>query len=333
MVAAPHNLSGTAVPEITFVIPVRNAAASLGPCLASIAGACVAARCEVVVVDNGSTDESADIARTAGARVLHLPGLRVGALRNAGARAASGRVLAFVDADHEIAPDWVTACTEALREPSVGAAGFACDAPTPSTWVQRMYDLLRAHPNARVDVRWLGAGNMAVRREVFEHVGGFDGRLEACEDVALCEALAAAGFRLRAEPRMRSIHHGDPPTLRALFRGELWRGRDNLRVSLQGSWRSKIGGLVPLATLAAVSLLVVGIVLWPWSGWLPVAIAVLTLGAISSVRGVAIIRRGRLSSPWQWLQGLAVALTFEVARGLAPLSRATHTTRARVGPA
>jgi GT2 family glycosyltransferase len=320
-------------PFVTFVIPVRDAHTDLARCLGSIQRASDGYPCEVVVVDNGSTDGSAELARREGATVMVRPGLRVGALRNAGSRLARGRILAFVDADHELDDGWVGACIKVLENPLIGAAGLACHAPVPATWVQRMYDLLRARPEHPSTVRWLGAGNMAVVRSVFESVGGFDERLEACEDVALCEAIRAAGFGIVAEPRMRSIHYGDPATLRALFVGEMWRGRDNLRVSVKGTWRSKLGALVSLASLVAVALFVAGVAAIPWTGWRPAVLSATAVVLLALSRTVAIIRRGRLRAPLHWTQSLAVALTFEVARALALLGTTTHAMRRGVGTA
>ena len=316
------------VPDLSFVVPVRNAAAHLPRCLASIAAA-APGRHEVIVVDNGSTDDSASLASKAGARVLSLPRARVGAVRNAGARAASGRIFAFVDADNEIDRGWVVACTAALADASVGAAGLPYQAPSPPTWVQHLYDLLRFRPRARQDVQWLGAGNLAVRREVFEAVGGFDETLEACEDVALCLEIERAGFRIVAEPGMCSTHHGDPATLRALFVGELWRGRDNLRVSLRGRWQSLPGVLMPVASLVLVGTLGVTLLTGPWLGWNLPVLALSGLVSIALLRTAVIIRRGRLAQPKLWVQSLVVAFIFELGRAFALLGVASHRTRTR----
>jgi len=319
--------------DLSFVVPVRNAAAYLPRCLGSIAAAAAPGRHEVIVVDNGSTDDSASLASKAGARVLSLPGARVGAVRNAGARVASGRAFAFVDADNEIDCGWGLACAAALSDASVGAAGLPYQAPSPSTWVQHLYDLLRFRPRARQDVRWLGAGNLVVRREVFEAVGGFDEALEACEDVALCLEIERAGYRIVAEPGMRSVHHGDPATLSALFAGELWRGRDNLRVSLRGPWWSLPSVLVPVASLALVVTFCATLLAAPWLGWSLPVLAISGLVGIALLRTAVIIRRGRLTPPTLWVQSLAVALTFELGRAFALLGVASHRTRTRATPA
>jgi glycosyltransferase involved in cell wall biosynthesis len=72
-----------------IVIPVRNDAVRLGGCLASIKANPGADQCEIVVVDNGSDDDSAGVAARAGARVVSLPDVRAAAARNAGASATS----------------------------------------------------------------------------------------------------------------------------------------------------------------------------------------------------------------------------------------------------
>src|SRR4051812_14777393 len=82
------------ISSITFIVPVRNDANRLKRCLQSLAFSKLpAVSIEMVVVDNGSTDASREVARAAGAVVLELPGLRVGALRNRGAQVARGNIL------------------------------------------------------------------------------------------------------------------------------------------------------------------------------------------------------------------------------------------------
>ena len=132
-------------PQVSFVIPVRNDARRLARCLDSIRASLYPLELiEIVVIDNGSTDDSTDTARQRQARVLSLPGKRLGALRNAGAAAARGEVLAFVDADHEIVPEWVGVAVEALADGSVGAIGAACRPPSR----RRGFSDLRSAPHA-----------------------------------------------------------------------------------------------------------------------------------------------------------------------------------------
>ncbi len=191
-------------------------------CLSSIVSNCYPrALIEIIVVDNDSTDGSAKAARDYGAIVIRASDTSMAALRNRGARAALGGILAFADSDHEIDRNWIETAVGVLAAPDVAATGAApLTQPSPN-WVQQQYDGLRSRPAACEDVTWLGSGNLAVKRAVFERVGGFDASLTACEDVDLCNRIGQAGFRIVADPRLRSTHFGDPQTLRALFFGEL----------------------------------------------------------------------------------------------------------------
>src|SRR5688500_9102521 len=130
-------------PTLSFVIPVRDDAERLAQCLQSIRSSAGADdRIEVVVADNGSTDDSAAVAVAHGARVITLPDRPVSALRNAAAEISRGDILAFVDADHRISSDWVATAIAVLQDPQIGAVGAPCHAPEDGSWVQITYDKL-----------------------------------------------------------------------------------------------------------------------------------------------------------------------------------------------
>src|SRR5579864_6487767 len=101
------------MPLISFIVPVRNDAARLEICLRSIRrNATSHGDLEVIVVDNGPSDGSSEVATRLGARVIGVEHVGSAELRNRGARQASGDILAFVDADNEIVPGWTDAATE-----------------------------------------------------------------------------------------------------------------------------------------------------------------------------------------------------------------------------
>ena len=319
------DLGGRSV--ISFVIPVRDDAVRLRACLRSIAvGTPTGTEVEVVVADNGSRDDSVRTALAAGAQVIVLPQARLGELRNRAAATAQGSILAFVDADHEIAPGWIGAAIEALSQDRVGAAGAPCHPPSPATWVQRWYDRLRRHPRAQEPTEWLGSGNMAVRREAFDEAGGFDTTLDTCEDVDLCRKLRAAGWRLLADERMRNVHHGDPRSLRQVFFGELWRGRDNVRVSLRRptSGRTIASAAIPVANLTLAVVAVAGVLSLSRSGLIGAAIAGGLLLAEVAVRTT---RMAGAASPIEWMKAFAVAFAYEAGRALAVIGRTGHRRR------
>ena len=315
--------------KLSVIVPVRNDAVRLGRCLASLGAGLGLRNTEVIVADNGSNDRSPQVAVEMGARVISLPGLKVSALRNSAAREANGELLAFVDADHELGSNWTAAAVDAMGDDSVGAAGARYMPPPGGTWVQEAYGLLRGRTSGVGDTDWLGSGNMVVRRTAFEQVGGFDASLEACEDVDLCRRLRSAGFRIIGDERLRSIHHGDPPTLAALFRAERWRGRDNLRVSLRGAvnWRDLPSAVTPVLSLAAL----VTLILSPILGWLA-GRSGLRIATASSLLIVvlAVLRALRMSgnaerpSPLGFARAFTAALVYDAARALALVTRAPH---------
>jgi len=283
---------------------------------------------ETVVVDNGSSDESPVVARRFGAVVLDVPDKRVSELRNMGAAKASGALLAFVDADHELGQGWLTAAARDMADPAVGAVGAMCLPPKNGTWVQQMYGYLRGRTIGHSDVGWLGAGNMVVRRTAFEQVGGFDAALEACEDVDLCRRLLGAGWRIVGDEHLVNFHLGDPATLRALFRGERWRGRDNIRVSLRGplSLRDLPSILTPIVELAALITLVASpaALLLKWSPWPIATVAAIVVAGLTALRTARMAGRARRFGPGFLGQAFVVALTYDLARAVALVSRAAH---------
>lgn len=322
--------------RLSFVIPVRNDAARLDRCLRSILAQPAAVPFEIIVADNGSTDTSAQVARAAGAHVLSLPNRPVSEVRNVAAQSARGELLAFVDADHELGSGWMRAATGLFDTPSVWAGGANYHAPDDGTWVQRMYDCFRGHANGTHVVDWLPSGNLVVRRSAFERVQGFDTTLESCEDVDFCRRVRAAGGTLVESGSLRSVHHGDPRTLGALFFAELWRGRDNIRVSLRERLtpRSLPSIVIPVIYLLAMAAVIVSAVSLVFGGsptGMLVGLALMV--GLTSLRAIRMLARlpaaaGRLRhAPLAWL----VAFVYDNARALALVVRVGHDVRRRRG--
>jgi GT2 family glycosyltransferase len=316
-----------ALPLVSFVIPVRNDAQRLQVCLDSIkANDYPEERIELIVVDNGSTDDSPNVARQAGAAVLSVPRASVGELRNRGGLYACGDILAFVDADHAIGTDWIGEAVAALSMHDVAAAGTHCRPPAGAKWVQSRYDLLRNHVEAFADVEWLGGGNLVIKRQVFNGIGGFDCSLEACEDVDLCKRIRGIGGRILNAPTMRSTHFGDPSTLRALFAGELWRGRDNLRVTLRArrSLRTIGSAMVPLITLSALAGAIVSLIF----RWTETAILLASLPlSLAALRAAVMGARDSHLTAIGTVQSFVVALVYDAARAFALVARTPHHVR------
>jgi glycosyltransferase involved in cell wall biosynthesis len=326
-------------PRVSFIIPVRNDAARLEACLRSVRRNGQTGQIEIIVVDNASTDGSGKVAEAFGATVVSVASGRVSELRNRGARQAAADVLAFVDADHEIAAGWVYAALDCLKTPGIGAVGALCHAPTDGTWVQRVYSHLRGALGGQQEVDWLGSGNMAVHRQAFDALGGFDTSLDTCEDVDLCHRLRASGHRVLSDSRLKNIHYGDPRTLREVFSSERWRGRDNLRVSFRRpiEWASVPSALIPIAHVVLSAIALAGLLASPIVGRAGVVAAGVCAALFFAPTGLRVARaaaRNRRVRPTTILQSFAVACAYDVGRALAVVSRAPHrTVRDRSVPA
>jgi len=144
------------------------------------ASARVAEPAEVVVVDNGSVDGTARVASDHGARVVASGARGIGAVRNAGARAAAGDVLVFLDADVAIPEELLERIAAAMEDPS--CLGGAPDTDyRPRRAVMRVY--LRLWRVLALVLRMAQGTAQFCRREAFEALGGYDEAILMGEDV------------------------------------------------------------------------------------------------------------------------------------------------------
>jgi GT2 family glycosyltransferase len=232
--------------ELSVVIAARDASATIEEQLAALAAQEWDAAWEVVVVDNGSTDDTCDIVRRLGTAwpALRLVEASAGVgpayARNVGARAASGRNLAFCDADDVVAPGWVAATGAALR-----SAAFVCGPVDIVTlnppWLAASRGTTGTTAAAVFEGRFPFASscNMGIRRDVFLDVDGFDEDLFAGEDVDLSMRLFCAGISLVYVPAAL-VRYRFRPTLRSTFDRAVNYGR--VRPLLAERWRARRPG-------------------------------------------------------------------------------------------
>jgi glycosyltransferase involved in cell wall biosynthesis len=198
--------------SISVIIPVYNSAAHLQSCLEHLARSSTAPL-ECVVVDDGSTDDSAGVARAAGASVLSLKGPGGPArARNAGARIAKGDLLFFLDADVCVYPDTLSLVLNAFEEDQKLDAliGSYDDSPESQDFLSQYKNLMHCfvHQHARRQACTFWSGCGAIRRSVFLEHAGFDesyGR-PAIEDIELGYRLRMAGRKVVLDKRVLVRH-------------------------------------------------------------------------------------------------------------------------------
>jgi len=213
--------------NISIIIPVKNEAHNLSMCLQSIRDSMIPQTAlEILVIDNGSTDDTVSIAKNHGAVVHIVPNVTVAELRNFGAERAEGEILAFIDADCTVEPSWVESLTPYISDDSIKVFGSPPGIPTSSSWVQSSwYQIRRKDSSERpvVNVDWLESMNFFVRQDAFKAVGGFDVSLVTCEDYDLCMRLKEFGD-IVCDSRIKAIHHGEAKTVHRFYQKERWRG-------------------------------------------------------------------------------------------------------------
>ena len=178
--------------SLSFVIPAYNEARLLGSTLCAIDSAARALRLtfELIVVDDASVDRTAEVARAHGARVIPVTFRQIAATRNAGARAAAGDWLVFVDADTIISE---AVLREAVAALSAGAVGGGCVVRFDGR-VPRYGRLLIALVLPVYLALGLAAGCfLFCTRQAFDAVGGFDEKLFAAEEAVMSRALRRLG--------------------------------------------------------------------------------------------------------------------------------------------
>jgi GT2 family glycosyltransferase len=181
---------------------------------------------EVIVVDNGSLDRTREIARARGATVYELQGGNISTLRNFGARKAAGEILVFLDADCTVPHNWFQEAGKYLDRDDIVCFGSQPVIPDNASWVSKTWILVREMSVDVEDVFWLASTNMFIRKKVFLEAGGFNEKLETCEDVDLSYRLSGNG-RIVADKHISAIHHREPATVKEFFRKERWRGKSN----------------------------------------------------------------------------------------------------------
>jgi len=178
---------------ISFIVPAHNEAVLIGRTLKAIQDSArqVAEPYEVIVADDASIDATRQIALEHGAHVLPVNFRRIAATRNAGARAAIGEFLFFVDADTVVTPPTVRAAIHALRGGAVGGGAAArFDGPVPlyAAVLERMVlpvllPLLQIAPGCF----------LFCTRQAYLATGGFDEQLAWSEEVRFVRSLQRQG--------------------------------------------------------------------------------------------------------------------------------------------
>jgi lipopolysaccharide/colanic/teichoic acid biosynthesis glycosyltransferase/glycosyltransferase involved in cell wall biosynthesis len=260
---------------ISVIIPAHNASETIARCVKAVRSQTIPLNeYEIIVVDDGSTDQTAEIAWQAGAEVIEQNRGRPAAARNAGIQAAEGDIVCFTDADCFPAPTWLEELVRPFDNPEIiGAKGtYASDQPElVARFVQLeyedKYDLLKGQE--RID--FIDTYSAAYRRQVLTANNCFDENFPYLEDQELSFRLAARGYGMVFQP-LAVVHHLHSHTLAGYFRKKFtigyWKAQVVRRFPKQGVKDSHTPQVmkIQMGLMALIYLALAALIITPWAG-------------------------------------------------------------------
>ena len=307
--------------SVTVVVPLFNKERFVRQSLTSIVAAARAAGdVEVLVVDNGSTDASFELAAAfvPAVRVHRFLGSTISSVRNWGTRQGRGEIVSFLDADVTVAPEYFVRLRQVFQDTGAAATGCECDVPTPGRWIERTWHRLNVRTTDG-DRHYINSANFAMRREAFDAVGGFPEELATSEDYEICRRLVAAGRRVYQSTAVAAIHLDNPGSLRAFAAKTYWHGLGAVRASGGGSLNRPT-----MMAMAHLLMLVLAGTSVAVGAWRVAALALWLVPGVTYTFRVGQVRR--FVNP---LPALLLLQVFFLGRGAALVAAATGRSGAR----
>ncbi len=304
---------------VSIVIPAYNEAETIGRTVS----ACLQqdwrdGDIEIVVVDDGSTDDTAVAAERLGAKCIRQTNAGPSAARNAGWRAARGDIICLLDSDCVPNTGWVRRFVTRLEAEGLDGIGGSFSIANPESLLASCahQDIVRRHAQMGQDAHFLPGGNSCYRRCVLQATGGFKEELRATEDAELAYRARKQGFRLGFDPNNKVAQHYRT-SLGGHLRKQFRQAGTRLRVYRDHpNMRRGDGYVRPLdlvqPPLALLTLALIPLVWWPPAAWALALLAAvgLSIHIPSAVFAVRQTRKARffVLMPWLFLRTFAWAL-------------------------
>ena len=272
--------------HISVIVPAYQAADVLPQCLGALQRQTFdRAQVEIIVVDDGSTDGTLEVAERAlrdfpAVHIIRAEHSGPANARNLGGRAAAGDLLLFTDADCEPLPDWIEQFARAFKDPSISGAKGAYASRQRSLiarFVQQEYEERYDHTRRQETIDFIDTYSAAYRRSAFTDNGGFDVSFPTAsvEDQEFSFRLAERGHRLIFVPEAL-VYHRHNTTLARYFRRKYYIGYWKMHLLKRHPGKAVRDSHTPQLVKAQIVLLAAALisllgVFWPPLG-LPIAI-------------------------------------------------------------
>jgi glycosyltransferase involved in cell wall biosynthesis len=287
--------------KVSVVIPAYNAESTIGQAVEqSFAQAREPLEIEVIVVDDGSKDDTAKVAESAGATVIRQENAGPAAARNRGWESATGQVICFTDSDCIPVADWLENLLDGFNESQVGAVAGSYEIANTNSWLARWVhrEIVERHRKMPGFIRAFGSYNLAIPRYVLRATGGFNPtyRQASGEDNDFSYRIIKEGWRIAFRPQAKVAHYHPEKVWKYLleqYRHGFWRAKlykdhpEMIRGDDYTRLRDRLEPILVLAVLTSAILSVFGIIDSNWP-------LLLLLGAYAAIH---------LSWPISWWLG------------------------------
>ncbi|ALC16851.1 glycosyltransferase, GT2 family [Desulfuromonas soudanensis] len=218
----------TSFPFVSIVIPVFNEERYLADCLNSLMELSYPKEMfQIILVDNGSSDGTIDIARRYPINIFVKEKSKVGGVRNFGATKAKGEILVFLDSDCSVDSNWLTNGIEKFKGGEglvIGGQYLTRDNPS---WIEKYWVLNNS--KKIIHQTTLVGGCIFIPKEIFHKINGFDETLNSGEDSDITYRLRLKGYIVKIDPSLSVVHLGYPTTLISFIKRQIWHSADYIK--------------------------------------------------------------------------------------------------------
>jgi len=258
-------------PSVSVVVPVRNRPIDIERCMQSLRALDYPPdKLEIIVVDDASTDNTAEVVRQLPidqAICMNEWG-GAAACRNVGASVAKGEIIAYTDSDCEVTPGWLRELIPYFGEAKNGIVGGRVDSFSLDTAIERYESVASSlymgleerecRPNSAIP--FLPTANLLIRRKIWQQLGGFDPAFPIGEDVDLVWRTCEAGYKVQYVPRGAVLHKYRCRLNSFVKRKAFYGGSETFLLRKHPTQRKLF--YIPRQRVPFVALLLLGL-LWP----------------------------------------------------------------------
>lgn len=227
-----HKKMVKTVPSVSVIIPVYNRETVIGSVIRALLNQNQPPT-EIIVVDDGSKDRTAEIVRSYPVRYIIQENKGPASARNRGFKESSGDIIVFIDSDCIARDDLILNLLEGFDSPEVGAVAGSYDIANPENLLARLIheEIKWRHSRLGKYTRAFGSYCVAIRRDVLQRAGGFDEsyKMACAEDTDLSYRILKMGYKIRFTPDAVVAHY-HPENLMGYLRVQ----------SNHGYWRMKL---------------------------------------------------------------------------------------------